>query len=357
MTNSKMRGVRPWSVPRTGSATGQRWWAFALLFCLLLMPQTARAQGTIVTGENHAGSIAVPGQLHDWTFSASQGDYVAVSVAREAPFDANFTPWIRLISPTGALLETRVGTVASISRAMTATGTYTVIVGSGTTTSALNSTGSYRLTLARAPAEFVVPTDDQGGPLTNGQNHAGFVHFGDLDMWTFSASQGDYVAVSIGREAPFDANFTPWIRLISPTGALLETRVGTVASISRAMTATGTYTVIVGSGTTTSALNSTGNYRLTLARAPAEFVVPTGDQGGPLTNGQNHPGHIDLGDLDIWTFTGQQAAFVTLSMSRVGVFDANFTPWIRLVSPTGVLLDSRVGSVAQISRTLGASGT
>jgi hypothetical protein len=35
--------------------------------------------------------------------------------------------------------------------------------------------------------------------MTNGANHAGAIYVGDLDAWTFTAAQGDYLVVSIGE--------------------------------------------------------------------------------------------------------------------------------------------------------------
>src|SRR5438477_184900 len=47
----------------------------------------------------------------------------------------------------------------------------------------------------------------------------------------------------------------------------------------------------------------TGTYALHLAQMPEAFIVPSGDEGGAMTNGGNYAGTITLGDLDMWTFT------------------------------------------------------
>src|SRR3989442_5484465 len=36
-----------------------------------------------------------------------------------------------------------------------------------------------------------------------------------------TATQGDYIALSMGAGTPISAHFAPWIRLVSPTGVLL----------------------------------------------------------------------------------------------------------------------------------------
>ena len=70
------------------------------------------------------------------------------------------------------------------------------------------------------------------------------------------------------------------------------------ASTSRRLPVSGTYTVAA-SGLSGSA----GPYSLTLAQSPEPYVVPAGDEGGLMTNGSNHHGHILVGDLDQWHFT------------------------------------------------------
>src|SRR5947199_275021 len=92
---------------------------------------------------------------------------------------------------------------------------------------------------------------------------------GDLDTWTFTATQGDYIALSMGTVAPASAHFAPWIRLVSPTGVLLgNSATGpATAQITVTVPASGTYTVIVGSNSgATGFFDGTGSYLLTLTR-------------------------------------------------------------------------------------------
>src|SRR5438067_7559764 len=65
--------------------------------------------------------------------------------------------------------------------------------------------------------------------MTNGATHAGTIYLEDLDQWSFTATQGDYIALSMGEVAPATAGFQPWIRLVSPTGVLLGNGIGTSA--------------------------------------------------------------------------------------------------------------------------------
>src|SRR3989454_5460383 len=140
-----------------------------------------------------------------------------------APVSAGFRPWIRLVSPTGVLLATSAAGASAVQVATNAptTGTYTVIVGTNDGFGRNEDTGSYLLTLAKGPGAFATSAGDEGGDLTNGATQAGTIYLGDLDQWSFTATQGDYIALSMGEVA--SAGFRPWIRLVSPTGVLLAT--------------------------------------------------------------------------------------------------------------------------------------
>ncbi len=76
-------------------------------------------------------------------------------------------------------------------------GTYLVLVASAD--SGVDGSGTYRLTMAHSPGPITVSAGDEGGPLTNGALHSGEIVQGDLDVWTFTASAGDRIAVHIGE--------------------------------------------------------------------------------------------------------------------------------------------------------------
>ncbi|NOT44078.1 MAG: hypothetical protein HOP14_05680, partial [Acidobacteria bacterium] len=312
------------------------------------------AGDALINGFNHTGEIAVSGELDFWTFTATAGDAISLS-AGEIAGTAVFSPWLRLRAPDGTQLASDIGTVAQVNvLAAPATGVYTVVMGSNTGGGNTTGTGTYRLTLAQTPGAFVVPAGDEGGALTNGQNHSGAIHLGDLDQWTFTANAGDAIALSIG-EVSGDAVFSPWLRLRAPNGSQLGNDVGTVAQLNVLAPAAGVYTVLVGTNTGGGNVTGTGTYGLTLALTPAAFVVPADDEGGPLTNGQNYPGVIHLGDLDQWTFTANAGDAIALSIGEVSG-DAVFSPWLRLRAPNGSQLGNDVGAVAQINVVAPAAG-
>src|SRR5436189_74191 len=88
-----------------------------------------------------------------------------------------------------------------------------------------------------------------------------------------------------------------------------------------------------------------------MAKVPGECVVPAGDQGGPLTNGGNHDGTIDLGDLDMLTFSETAGDNIILSVGELTNTFGNFQPELRLFGPDGILLNDVAGDTsAEISR-------
>src|SRR5207244_10472524 len=147
------------------------------------------------------------------------------SLGGGAPVSAGLRPWIRLVSPTGVVLSTSSAGASAVQVATNAptTGTYTVIVGTNDGFGRNEDTGSYLLTLAKGPGAFATSSGDEGGDLTNGATQAGTIYLGELDQWSFTTTQGDYIALSMDEVTPVSAGFMPWIRLVSPTGVLLST--------------------------------------------------------------------------------------------------------------------------------------
>ncbi len=178
-----------------------------------------------------------------------------------------------------------------------------------------------------------MPTGDEGGALTNGANQAGVIDRGDLDLWSFPASAGDHLAITVA-EVGADTGFVPYLRLISPTGALVAHGWGALAGGVSVAAVTGTYTVIVLSNDAQG--DDTGSYILRLAKAPGGFAVPTGDEGGALTN-SNRSGVIDRGDIDQWSCTAAAGGLLAITIAETGA-DTAFVPYIRLIGPTGAFL-------------------
>src|SRR5438876_816739 len=85
---------------------------------------------------------------------------------------------------------------------------------------AKDGTGQYVLTLAQAPGTFIVPAGDEGGPLRNGGNSAGRLVGVCFDEWSFQATAGDALSLTLS-EAGANTSFVPRIRLHGPDGSNL----------------------------------------------------------------------------------------------------------------------------------------
>src|SRR5439155_278444 len=149
-------------------------------------------------GATNAGSI-YQGDFDTWTFTATQGDYIALSVGTETQPTAQLEPRSQLVSPTGVLLGNSFTQTGASNIAATAptTGTYTVIIGSYLG-GFYDGTGSYLLTLAPGPGAVDALSLHDALPISNGATNAGSIYQGDFDTWTFTATQGDYIALSVG---------------------------------------------------------------------------------------------------------------------------------------------------------------
>jgi hypothetical protein len=201
--------------------------------------------GPLKNGALHSGEI-LKGDVDVWRFKATAGQRIALHIGEIVDND-DFRPWIRLWAPNGASLGDTSGTGAAVIDDVVAptTGTYLVLVAS--LDPGFDGTGTYRLTMTHTPGPITVSPGDQGGPLTNGAEHAGEIPKGDVDVWTITATAGSDIVVNV-RETSDADDFRPWIRLWAPDGASLGDASGTAdAQISTTATVTGTYLVLVAS--------------------------------------------------------------------------------------------------------------
>lgn len=317
-------------------------------------PANARAQGTLTNGWTHTGTISPAGTSDSWTFSANAGDSLIVRVGEIATLSGTFSPRIQLNNPLGGQQAVASGTTsAEIAVTATNTGTFTVVVdvASGT------ATGTYRLTLAKAPGTIFVAPGDEGGSLTNGVDYAGnYLPPGDVDVWTFTANAGDSILLKMGQMSDTN-NFDPWIRLYGPDGRLLSS-VADLTAVEVALRATnsGTFTAVIANSPYYSDAAS-GTYRLTLAKTGEPYVVSAGDEGGPMTNGAAHQGSLTVGDVDMWSFSAAAGDSMVLKIGQMSETNA-FDPWVRLYGPDGTLLASSTAvTAAEVTFRATNSGT
>ncbi|QBG48028.1 hypothetical protein EGM51_11695 [Verrucomicrobia bacterium S94] len=306
---------------------------------LLVFASTFVSYAAVLSnGGNHTGSITTNDVNDTWTFSADTGDSIILRIGEVTTAYGTFSPWIRLYSPGGVLIEgDSSASDAEIAHSITNTGVYTVVVESYVSGGA----GTYNLRYANAGKPFVIPVGDEGGELTNGENHFGMIGLADVDMWTFSADAGDLIILRIGEVSTDLGTFSPWILLYGPDGSFIEQDANSSdALISYSATTGGVYTVVVENYISGGA----GTYNLRYANAGKPFVIPVGDEGGELTNGENHFGVIGLADVDMWTFSADAGDLIILRIGEVSTDLGTFSPWILLYGPDGSFIEQDANS-------------
>ncbi|HVM48797.1 MAG TPA: hypothetical protein VMU04_12270 [Candidatus Acidoferrum sp.] len=289
----------------------------------MLCPGVASAQTDLLNGTNADGTL-VANTTNSYTFMANTGDNIVLRLG-----SVGFEGRLSLLGPTSVLLQTVGGNDTDWELAYTATnsGSFTVQASSFYA----GGSGTYVLHLAQFPEPFIVPAGDEGGPMTNGGNYTGNLTLGDLDIWTFTANAGDNIVLRLGS-----TNFEGNLDLYGPNGEFLKTSGGndTDWELSYTPTNSGTFTVLVSSYYR----DGVGTYALHLAQFPEPFIVPAGDEGGPMINGGNYTGKLTLSDLDIWTFTANAGDNIVL---RLG--STNFEGNLNLYGPNGEFLKTSGG--------------
>ena len=218
--------------------------------CVAVVPESANQFSRLLSnGVNHHGSL-IRGAMDIWKFDVTVGDSIVASVAKESG-ETSFFARLQLYDEAG----NKVSGVATrqanqVEYRATKSGAYTIIVSDGN--SDPYHTGNYALRLVRVPDIAIqIPSGDDGGVLGNSALYPGLIQRGriepgDLDSWTFYATKGDNLHITI-NEVILDSAFAPWIRLYEPSGARLDSDYGNSlpASLSSQAPSTGLYTVVV----------------------------------------------------------------------------------------------------------------
>ena len=223
----------------------------------------------IASGQTIAGQVATAGQTDAYAFTAVAGESVQVSVG-DATAASAYAAVLTVYGPDGVAVGTDQDPFSGGSAEVgftvptAAGGAYTAVVAA-----ADGTTGAYNVELAAAPAPQAAEAGGDGGMIVAGQPRSGTINRpGDLDVYTFSASAGDAIALTVAR-ATAASTFLPKLRLYNPAGAMVGLiyagdSFGTPAEVVYPVppTGSGTYTAVVQDATR----QGTGSaYTLTLA--------------------------------------------------------------------------------------------
>jgi RHS repeat-associated protein len=294
--------------------------------------------GVIASGQTKAGAINHYGDLDVYTFAAAAGNTVQLAVGPDMA-SSNYRPDMTLYGPNGSQLGNANDGFADTSANLKyivptgGDGTYTLVVQSDN----VSALGTYDLDLVIAPATQAPDSDGDGGVITSGQTKTGTInHYGDLDVYTFSAAAGNTFELNVGPDVS-SSNYRPDLTVYGPTGAQVATASDGFTDTSATTTYTvpsggdGTYTVVVQSDN----VSALGTYDLDLVIAPATQAIDSDGDGGVITSGQVKAGTINhFGDLDVYTFSAPAGNTFKIG---VGGTDptSNYRPSVTVYDPNG----------------------
>ena len=206
------------------------------LVLLLASVKTEGATNNIQAGQTITGAIA-PGQSDYFSFSATNGESVTILMGRGFG-EAFFSPQLELYSPNGLLVSTSDSPSVTISALLlTNTGNYLIVCHDANDL----FSASYGLSLIKNPDSNL--PDPDGGVLLPGERKTGNIGLGDLDVFSFSATNGDSVTVLMGS-AFGEAGFVPQLELYAPSRRLLTIASGAPARLSECLDESGTYLIV-----------------------------------------------------------------------------------------------------------------
>jgi len=276
----------------------------------------------IISGQEISASLNESESTHYYTFTAQAGSGIRATMGEVS--GVNFSPHLSLYSPSGVLLASDTnGTGAAVETVAPESGNYLL------TASELDGdTGTY--TLGLIAASNATTEGPRGGVIISGQERGGLLPAGALDVYTFTAEAGSGIRATMGEVS--GVNFSPHLNLYSPSGVLLASDTdGTGAAVEALAPETGTYYLAA------SELNGdVGTYTLGLIAASNPTV--DGLRGGVIISGQERGGLLPAGALDVYTFSAEAGSGIRATMGEIS--GVNFSPYLNLYSPSGVLLAS-----------------
>ena len=258
-----------------------------------------------------------------YSIPATNGDSLMV---RSASITPGFAAQMDLYDPTGVHLDS--STFALPSRKVSATGTYTVIVGA----SAPLSTGGYALSWQLLNKPAATSALQCGGSTTASLSAAN-----EFRYYLAGANAGDLMRLVFTK---ISANFSPQIELFDPTGAKLTG----ASDISQKVASGGAYLVVVSPST---AASETGSFTVAFQR-PNNPCSPT-----TLACGQPTLRQVAIpGQLDTFVFAATRGGQADIKLvPRSG----SYSPYAELYDASGNRLTT--ASNGQLTAVIYTTGT
>lgn len=280
--------------------------------CMDAAPPPPADTGVLGNGRTVTGHIRQTGQVDHWTFTGAKDDNIVWGLTGTGAQTSDFRPTLTIRDPAGRIIDYRDTGLGKVSfQRLSVDGTYSISVSSlyGV------GTGDYLLTLIRSGLPVSPSPGDEGGAITSGATYHGHLYSGDVDGWTFTAAAGERILFQVGRTGAWPTGLVPIVSVIGPPRQTLVN--GGLVNVP------GLYTLIVTTGDSLPAGGA--DYQLTMLRSGAPMAVSPGDEGGAVTNGATHHGHLDPQDLDGWTFHADSGQVFAVGIGYDGPRAANFS--------------------------------
>lgn len=300
---------------------------------------------TLTPAETYATSLKTTGAQKNWTIPLVAGQNVTLA-AGDRSASALQTELI-LIGPTGKVYRRSVGEEGSfISLNVPVSGNWRVRLRDLDR----NDTGSVQVT-----AFYYAPTIVDGDDAFNaesGRRRAATVDIGDLDVWTISAAQGQFLSV-LATENTAGAAADIGVLVIGPDGKVVtgaEHEQGVKIDIPSSK-AGNYYAVVYEAG----ANDANARYGISFARAPGAQYGGDPDTIDPLQPGVTRTGDLPGGDMDIFPVTLTAGQNFSASLVRAA---GSLDPELLLISPAGQVVKTTNGTTSTLlTQAISTTGT
>ncbi|MFN0150170.1 MAG: FlgD immunoglobulin-like domain containing protein [bacterium] len=220
--------------------------------------------GVITSNDIKSGTMSGVADFDGYQFVGSIGNRVLISAVTTS---GSLDTWIYLYPPSGggAVVTSFAGDRAEFQ--LTSTGLHTIVIEDNGN----NTAGGYNmsfLNVSAGPMSGGTPETD-GGPVIAGPMNGSALAASDFDGYTFFGTSGQTANITAAvTSGPMNTQ----ISLYPPGGggALLST---TTDNVVQALSATGTYTIVIEDNLQ----DQTGNYTLTVTGTSFATDVPGGD--------------------------------------------------------------------------------
>ncbi|MFK7975627.1 MAG: hypothetical protein AB8C02_05795 [Halioglobus sp.] len=295
--------------------------------------------GVIGNGSRILGNLTV-GDLDLFSLDVVGGSLVRIALSEASGNSSAINPVLRIFDSSGNPIAVEGATIKSEVSFIAEQDDTVFVLASNNGTA---GSAAYELTAHMSGQPFSVPAGDSGGPVSNGNLLTGTVTRSDVDAYTISVKQDEWVAVRLAEAGSANSSgVSPRLEVFGEDGRLLLQGAASILLDRRYRSELDEQLTIWASNTGT----TDSNYELQASIASQAYATSAGDQGGGLTSGVVVSGNLARGDMDLFTIDVVAGTDVSVTMSETGGNSSSFNPTLRIYRPSGALLATGSAAVA-----------